>query len=843
MASALSEDEFHRMQLQLLELRTAKYELEAQNKKQERELQAFKEAADHAEKELQKAQKTINKSKKLKEVEILIQENDSLQLKLQSQEEDFRLQNQTLMHELNTLCTANEELEKQVAELRDSTPRPTHQTSDTSALEDDIRRLQAQNAALQKNITGLQSKASTPESDASTGELQPTDSPETQSSNDEDVAELQRRLDELKLSLDTEAEEKKMLKQELTEREERHSNELKNLTEKLERNSEKLKRKQESFLQLQTEKENLFKDSSAKLEEVQASKDRDQKYYTDQISKLQQEIAKYQKLQEDSRSNADQMIKQLQNKMAQMQQQIDAADIVEGQHLKERSAKYETHIKDLKAQVLLLTQSRDDLTAKLEESQKSSALLSDQIMKLQKERDAQVQVAQEANKLAEKRKTNLDELAIRYQKDCDKHREQMLSAENESETKVKQLQQRLEQEQRKLSELEKLRPALEDQQSKVGALEEKAGWLERSLRETEVSLQNTKEENEVKVQELQRDHETEVAALKTTHSKEVEDLTNTFQTEIQSLKSTQSTQTKTIESLEHEVKKLKQELKDGVNEKKVHEKKGQSVLKDLKKQLHAERKRAEKLQERLQEVLSNGSQNRSIEDLFRRSDMNDSWREDQSSVSSWSGMGTQASYATNHSGMSPSPPVSHSSPLSPAVELPPLVSLVDASQQVEGETKDLLNRLAEVQQQKWNLEEKVRHLETSTAAMANDLIEKAKIIEHYVKDSRTDTKQSVTHHIEEKLTLKKVLDIVKSDDQGLRDMNKKLQNMLEETLTKNMHLEKDLETMSQEVVRLSKLVLPLKDNSATSGNNRLPADRTIHLPKPSPECSTNGVAS
>ena len=32
-------------------------------------------------------------------------------------------------------------------------------------------------------ILGLQSKASTPESDASTGELQPTDSPETQSSN------------------------------------------------------------------------------------------------------------------------------------------------------------------------------------------------------------------------------------------------------------------------------------------------------------------------------------------------------------------------------------------------------------------------------------------------------------------------------------------------------------------------------------------------------------------------------------------------------------------------------------------------------------------------------------
>ena len=54
----------------------------------------------------------------------------------------------------------------------------------------------------------------------------------------------------------------------------------------------------------------------------------------------------------------------------------------------------------------------------------------------------------------------------------------------------------------------------------------------------------------------------------------------------------------------------------------------------------------------------------------------------------------------------------------------------------------------------------------------------------------SDTKPHNTAH-DEKITLKKVLDLVnKSDEQGLREMNKKLQNMLEETLTKNMHLQK-----------------------------------------------------
>ena len=52
-----------------------------------------------------------------------------------------------------------------------------------------------------------------------------------------------------------------------------------------------------------------------------------------------------------------------------------------------------------------------------------------------------------------------------------------------------------------------------------------------------------------------------------------------------------------------------------------------------------------------------------------------------------------------------------------------------------------------------------------------------------------ETKQHTPVH-EDKISLKKVLDLVnKNDDQGLRDMNKKLQHMLEETLTKNMHLQ------------------------------------------------------
>lgn len=52
------------------------------------------------EKEYQKVQRALEKSRKAKDVEMLFAENDALQNKLISQEEQFREQNQALLQEL-----------------------------------------------------------------------------------------------------------------------------------------------------------------------------------------------------------------------------------------------------------------------------------------------------------------------------------------------------------------------------------------------------------------------------------------------------------------------------------------------------------------------------------------------------------------------------------------------------------------------------------------------------------------------------------------------------------------------------------------------------------------------
>ncbi|XP_043541263.1 GRIP1-associated protein 1, partial [Chiloscyllium plagiosum] len=101
MAQALSEEEFQRMQAQLLELRTQNYQLSDQVRKQSAELSSLRQKSSTVERDLAKAQKAITKSKKAQEVDALLNENEMLQGKLHSQEDDFRLQNTTLMQELS----------------------------------------------------------------------------------------------------------------------------------------------------------------------------------------------------------------------------------------------------------------------------------------------------------------------------------------------------------------------------------------------------------------------------------------------------------------------------------------------------------------------------------------------------------------------------------------------------------------------------------------------------------------------------------------------------------------------------------------------------------------------
>uniref|UniRef100_A0A2I3GLZ1 GRIP1 associated protein 1 n=1 Tax=Nomascus leucogenys TaxID=61853 RepID=A0A2I3GLZ1_NOMLE len=761
MAQALSEEEFQRMQAQLLELRTNNYQLSDELRKNGVELTSLRQKVAYLDKEFSKAQKALSKSKKAQEVEVLLSENEMLQAKLHSQEEDFRLQNSTLMAEFSKLCSQMEQLEQENQQLKEGAAGVG--VAQAGPLVDgELLRLQAENTALQKNVAG--------------GPAPTVLAP--------------MPLAEVEVKWEMEKEEKRLLWEQLQGLESSKQAETSRLQEELAKLSEKLKKKQESFCRLQTEKETLFNDSRNKIEELQQRKEADHKAQLARTQKLQQELeaanqslAELRDQRQGERLEHAAALRALQDQVSI--QSADAQEQVEGllaennalrtslaaleqiltaktqelNMLREQTTGLAAELQQRQAEYEDLMGQKDDLNSQLQESLRANSRLLEQLQEIGQEKEQLTQELQEARKSAEKRKAMLDELAMETLQEKSQHKEELGAVRLRHEKEVLGVRARYERELRELHEdkkrqeeelrgqireekartreLETLQQTVEELQAQVHSMDGAKGWFERRLKEAEG-----------KEEELQ----------------DVRDQLEQAQEE-------RDCHLKTISS-------LKQEVKDTVDGQRILEKKGSAALKDLKRQLHLERKRADKLQERLQDILTNSKSRSGLEELVL-SEMNSPSRTQTGDSSSISSFSYREILREKESSAVPARSLSSS----PQAQPPRPAELSDE------EVAELFQRLAETQQEKWMLEEKVKHLEVSSASMAEDLCRKSAIIETYVMDSRIDVSVAAGHT--DRSGLGSVLrDLVKPGDENLREMNKKLQNMLEEQLTKNMHLHK-----------------------------------------------------
>ncbi|XP_029575338.1 GRIP1-associated protein 1 isoform X3 [Salmo trutta] len=871
MAQALSEEEFHRMQAHLLELRTQNYQLSDDLRKNTAELVAVRQKSVTLEKDYIKAQKALNKSKKAQEVDALLSENEMLQGKLHSQEDDFRLQNSTLMQELSKLCTQIEELEHENKDLNDGKVFQAESSSPTpSSVDGELLRLQAENAALQKKITALQERSESAiksqrgvdVSDTNASEMDgPADTNGVQlhadvSENMEDAAagtndrleqaeakcaKLEQRVNELiagpavrstglvmkqdalrwsalcpnpitqcfgpevELQLHTEVEEKRLLKEQLQALESSKQTDVTKLQEELAKLSEKLKKKQDSFLHLQGEKEDLYNDSRTKIDEIQQRKEEELKSMNIRIQKLQGDLL-------SANQSVGEMKEQLQSRQKEhelvlhaLKDQIQTVKTQEMNLLRDQNMALNVELQQKRTEQESFLAQRDDLNSQLQESNRANSRLLEQLTEVGQEKDGVQQELEEAKKTADKRKAMLDELAIDIITEKSRHKEELSDVRLQHEKEVLGVRARYEKELRGLhedknrteeeirsqlrdekarnKELEGLQQSVEELQAQVQSMEGTKGWFERRLKEAEESMEESRLEHQEQMEKLQKEHSIQLEGK---------------ESDIDGVKLHLTEVEKERDVHNETIGKLKQEIKDTVDGQRILEKKGSSALKDLKRQLQLERKRADKLQERLQEILTNTKTRTGLEELVLSeisSPNRSQQRGDSSSVSSFSYgeiMKEGASAQSTNKSASGSPQSQRPADLS------------------DDEVGELFLRLAEVQQEKWMLEEKVKHLEVSCSSMADDICKKSAIIETYVMDSRTaHGAVAVANHGGQVgghgHGLGSVLrDLVKPGDENLREMNKKLQNMLEEQLTKNMHLQKDLEVLSQEIVRLSK---------------------------------------
>uniref|UniRef100_A0A8D2ABP6 GRIP1 associated protein 1 n=2 Tax=Sus scrofa TaxID=9823 RepID=A0A8D2ABP6_PIG len=774
MAQALSEEEFQRMQAQLLELRTNNYQLSDELRKNGVELISLRQKVAYLDKEFSKAQKALSKSKKAQEFEGLLSENEMLQAKLHSQEEDFRLQNSTLMAEFSKLCSQMEQLERENQQLKDGAAG-SGAAQAGSLVDGELLRLQAENTALQKNVAALQErygKEAGRSPAASEGEGDPPGGPASPVLPPMPLAEV-----ELKWAM--EKEEKRLLWEQLQGLETLKQAETSRLQEELAKLSEKLKKKQESFCRLQTEKETLFNDSRNKIEELQQRKEADLKAQLARTQKLQQELeaanqslAELRDQRQGERLEHAAALRALQDQVSI--QSADAQEQVEGllaennalrtslaaleqiqtsktqelNALREQTTGLTAELQQRQAEYEDLMGQKDDLNSQLQESLRANSRLLEQLQEIGQEKEQLTQELQEARKSAEKRKAMLDELAMETLQEKSQHKEELGAVRLRHEKEVLGVRARYERELRELHEdkkrqeeelrgqireekartreLENLQQTVEELQAQVHSMDGAKGWFERRLKEAEESLQQQQQEQEEALKQCREQHASELK------------------------------------------------------------------LKDLKRQLHLERKRADKLQERLQDILTNSKSRSGLEELVL-SEMNSPSRTQTGDSSSVSSFSYREILREKESSTVPARSLSSS----PQAQPPRPAELSDE------EVAELFQRLAETQQEKWMLEEKVKHLEVSSASMAEDLCRKSAIIETYVMDSRIDVSVAAGHT--DRSGLGSVLrDLVKPGDENLREMNKKLQNMLEEQLTKNMHLHKDMEVLSQEIVRLSK---------------------------------------
>ncbi|XP_075346683.1 GRIP1-associated protein 1 isoform X3 [Mycteria americana] len=600
MAQALSAEEFQRMQAQLLELRTENYRLSDELRKNGAELSGLRQRVQALDKDLAKANKALSKSKKAQEVEALLGETRMLQGKLQSQEDDFRLQNSTLLRELAKLCAQIEGLEEENRRLRDGGPSgpPCDPLASVEPPQDGAA---ADSGAPPAPVDAPPEplKELRPAEEGAGGDASPREPPAP--SVQAEVAQLQAEVAKL---------------------------------------MEKLRKKQESFLQLQAEKETLLRDSRTEAEELQARRDEE--------------------------------FRELQARNQRLQQELEAA---------------------AQAEAGLREQSRA-LARELQEAQAQRNAL-----------DVQLQGGLGGPAGAER-----DGLRRRLAEAED--------ARGESERGWRQAQEQLE------------RQAQEHAAASRARAEQHRAELEGRVGELQAALGDAERQRELQ---------------------------------------------------EAESRALHQELKDVRDGQRILEKKGSAALKDLKRQLQLERRRADRLQERLQELLAPTRARTGLEELgLEGGSPGRGPGGDSSSLSSLgrdgSAPGSTKSGSGSPGGGSGGGGVPGGGGLSPA------------------EVAELFQRLAQSQQERWLLEEKVRHLEVSSASMAEDLCRKSAIIQSFVRDSRLEAAGPPGPPRRG----------TGPGEEGLREMNKKLQNMLEEQLTKNLHLGQDLEALSQELARLSK---------------------------------------
>ncbi|XP_076064867.1 uncharacterized protein LOC143038946 isoform X2 [Oratosquilla oratoria] len=722
----LSAEDFGRLQTQLLELREKNYVLDESLKKHKKEISDHQHRIKLLEEENTRQYNSIKASKRTSEIDLLLRDNNHFRNKLRDQEEDFRLQNTTLLQELSRLVSENERYERQIAVLCGGDGGTSqNETASTSDPSEEVLRLRKEITNLDKKLYEAECKA---ESESN--------------SLREKIGSLNAQTTQLTKILRT------------------HSIPMMSSD-----NKESLRRNAEQLESLQSEMEEKLKSQTTEFSNQTQLYTKQLTEFQENLSGAKEEVTRLNKALEEKQSEAAGQINELEDKLKKGENLLSDTQ--------KEISDVQNDLQTSRKQVEELDQTKTSLEEELKEQVKEKETLNERLSDVTKEHEETTKVAESRRAVIEEMKSHMADLEIKHKSEL----EQMSSTHSEEMAKS-------------AAESQQLREQLQDvshQLSEVGNLQESVKNLEGDKKEMEEKLVKAKEEFEKTIKEK----EEEINRRAAENIQVIEDLKYKWEEEKKDLATELEISNIQRQELEEANENYKHQLSDGEEERRIHERKGLTLMKDLKKQLSQERKRADRLQEKLSQLLTDPAQLTAITTFSDHGD-------DVSSVSSWSMVsGEHRDSSTRENSIIASP---HDSP-------PP--------GPISDETASLVSRVAELQQQKWQMEERLGHLEASSGALAEDLLKKTAIIQHYCMDAKA-TDSSVSTPVApttpsspggEKLNVRRMLDLLRGvgNDESLREVNRRLQSLLEETLTKNMQLHKDVDNLSEQVHQLSKL--------------------------------------
>ena len=724
------------MQSSLIELRTENYDFRDKLVRVSEDNKNLKDKCIFLERECERANKAINRSKKARDVQIMQDDNDRLHNTVKAFEENAAQQNQTLLSELTLAVEETDRLKKSI-EKCDRMP-----SEDVKNLREELQALMAENSVLKSSFR----KESEPEE---------TGNPE------------------LELKVATQTEQIKLLNKQLSQSTISSEDTITQLKEQVKQLELKTEHKQELIKTLHKEKELIQYEHKTKIEFDQTQLQNVQKELEISRAKFDEAEQKYNQTYLDSGAK----INNLEHEIETMRSKISLVNpetVKEFETLRNENQKFRKDSRKENETILALHSEKSSIEEKLKNSSEHTAKLRQNLIECGEENQTLQDQLKESNdkmgvletqlgeakteleslrtesssakKIADNRKSMLDQQSI----DNQKRTEELLQKLHEK-NKIHDDAISNHQEERTLLEtqIRDLKTKLEDrlnQERTVKKLETQRTDLEGQVASLQNGISETRELLEAEIEKLKFTHSTDIA----THQEEIEKLTQT------------------VDEKERFILKFGQEKEELKLSFKIGERRNLLMIKELKKQLQQEQKRSQKITEQMNDLKQTSfTENQAGDDqesgsIGRNCDSSLSWNK---SSSNW--------------------------------------TLNNLETPLQEETKDLIDRLTSVQQQKWVLEEKCSHLEDSNIALNDDLLRKESIIKTYVVSHKADLNPKVIVTTPSKSVSRKLLNLVIPEDDEYKDESfRKVQRALEEEMTKNIHLKDNLEILTTQMDEL-----------------------------------------